>query len=176
MTAAQQKARANFKKAIAYRKKTGCTLKQAFAHVKGSVSGLDKVVRKGNKTTVKYTKKAKKKAAPKKKVSQGVLFGVKKKAAPKKKATKSTHKDTKSHNVNIRVVSGIGKTKETALNNYKKQIDFIKNIESTILKIKDSLPKMKTQHWKTELKKELIQTKKMLAEHKQHAKELKKLL
>ena len=176
MTAAQIKARANFKKAIAYRTKTGCSLKEAFAHVKGNkVTGLDKVVKKGNKTTVLYTKKAKKKAVPKKKVSQGVLFGVKKKAAPKKK-TISTHKDTKSHNVNIRVVSGIGKTKETALNNYKKQLDSIKNIESTILKIKDSLPKMKTQYWKTELKKELVQTKKLLMGYKKHARELKKLL
>jgi hypothetical protein len=80
MTAAQKKARENFTKAIAYRKKTGCTLKQAFAYVKGaSVKGLDKVVKKGNKTAVIYSKKAapKIKAAPKKKVvKQGSLFGV----------------------------------------------------------------------------------------------------
>jgi len=74
MTAAQKKARDNFKKAIAYRKKTGCSLKQAFAHVKGAtVKGLDKVVKKGNKTAVIYSKKA----APKKKaVKQGSLFGI----------------------------------------------------------------------------------------------------
>jgi hypothetical protein len=69
------------------------------------ISGLDKVTKTGNKTTVHYSKKApatKKKAAPKKAV-QSSLFGVKKKAAPR-----STHKDTKSHNVNIRVVSGVG--------------------------------------------------------------------
>jgi hypothetical protein len=79
MSAAQKAAQANFKKAIAYRKKTGCTLKQAFAHVKsGKVGGLEKVVKKGSKTTVLYSKKAKKKAAPKKKASQGVLFGTKK--------------------------------------------------------------------------------------------------
>jgi len=37
----------------------------------------------------------------------------KKKAAKKKAAKKSSsyHKDTKSHNVNIRVMSGVGKTK-----------------------------------------------------------------
>jgi hypothetical protein len=301
MTSAQIKARANFKKAIAYRTKTGCSLKEAFAHVKGNkVTGVKKVA-------------------------------VKKKAV-KKSAVKKYHKDTKSHNVNIKVisgvgalpidfkgsflgykfyianqyqldgsvtaqliesegkgnliaslsgnvkenertaaallsgaiatggklspkderdikvriktfvsdlnkevakfnsgkdiskktskglkivykpttkklsivneiktilksnkkilkggykvvpgkirekVSGIGKTKETALNNYKKQLDSIKNIESTILKIKDSLPKMKTQYWKTELKKELVQTKKLLMGYKQHARELKKLL
>jgi len=80
MTAAQKKARKNFSKAIAYRKKTGCSLKEAFAHVKGaSVKGLDKVVKKGNKTSVLYTKKAttKTKASPKKKmVKQGSLFGI----------------------------------------------------------------------------------------------------
>jgi len=80
MTAAQKKARENFSKAIAYRKKTGCTLKQAFAHVKGGkIKGLDKVVKKGNKTAVIYSKKEapKKKAAPKKKVlKQSSLFGV----------------------------------------------------------------------------------------------------
>jgi hypothetical protein len=80
MTPAQKKTQANFKKAIAYRQKNGCTLKEAFAHVKGGVvKGLDKVVKKGNKTTVLYTKKVapKKQAAPKKKpIKKGKLFGV----------------------------------------------------------------------------------------------------
>lgn len=78
MTLAQKTAQANFKKAIAYRKKTGCSLKQAFAHVKGGmVKGLEKVVKKGSKTTVLYSKKTTtKKAAPKKKTTQGKLFGV----------------------------------------------------------------------------------------------------
>jgi hypothetical protein len=77
MSAAQIKAQANFKKAIAYRKKTGCSLKEAFAHVKG------------NKVT-------------------GVKKAATKKKAVKKSVVKSTHKDTKSHNVNIKVVSGVG--------------------------------------------------------------------
>ena len=77
MTAAQKKSRDNFKKAALYRKRTGCTLKEAFAHVKkGSVTGLDKVVKKGNRTTVLYTKKTTKKADTKKKTTQGKLFGV----------------------------------------------------------------------------------------------------
>jgi hypothetical protein len=76
MSAAQKQAQANFKKAIAYRKKTGCSLKEAFAHVKGNkVTGI-------------------KKSATKKKVV-------------KKSVVKNTHKDTKSHNVNIKVVSGV---------------------------------------------------------------------
>jgi len=90
MTAAQKSAKEKFKKAIAYRKKTGCTLKQAFAHVYGKkkISGV------------------KKKTAPKKKAAIKKKAVVKKKAAPKKKSV-SYHKDTKSKNVRINVVSGI---------------------------------------------------------------------
>jgi hypothetical protein len=67
-------------------------------------------------------------------------------------------------------------SKKYALSAYEKQLVYIRNIESTILKIKTALPNMKTAHWKVELKKELAQTKKLLTEYKQHAKELKKLL
>ena len=81
MSLAQKKARENFKKAIAYRKKKGCSLKQAFAYVKGEkVTGVKKSVVK---------KKPVKKASKKKAVS--------------------SHKDTKRHNVRISVVSGIPK-------------------------------------------------------------------
>ena len=70
---AQKKARENFKKAIEYRKKTGCTLKQAFAHIKG-------------KSTV-----IKKKATPKK-VAGGSDYYTRKKEGrviPRKSAKKS---------------------------------------------------------------------------------------
>lgn len=74
MTQAQKNAQANFKKAIAYRKKSGCTLKEAFAHVKKTtIKGLDGVVKKGNKTTVLYSNTKTKKPLEKK---QGTLFGV----------------------------------------------------------------------------------------------------
>lgn len=90
MSAAQKRAQATFKKAIAYRKKTGCTLKQAFAWAKGGkVTGVKKAV-----------KKVAKKAAKKKVV--------------KKAASKSYHKDTASHNVKISVVSGIAGMKTAA--------------------------------------------------------------
>jgi hypothetical protein len=101
MTAAQKKARDNFKKAIAYRTKTGVSLKEAFAHVQGKKVGA-----------VKKKAKPVKKAAAKKKAA------LKKKAAPKKKAVRKKiaskrisdqHKDSKSHNVNIRVISGYKK-------------------------------------------------------------------
>jgi hypothetical protein len=67
MTAAQKTAKDKFKKAIAYRQKTGVSLKEAFAHIYGKKIGA-----------------VKKKAAPKKKAVKKVV----RKAAPKKKAVK----------------------------------------------------------------------------------------
>lgn len=111
MSLAQKKARENFKKAIAYRKKTGCTLKQAFAHVKGGkVTGVKKAVKKvAKKKTVK--KVAKKKAVP-----------------------VSKHKDTKSHNVNIRVVSGVS---DTAINEIKHINDMLKKWKIVLLTLQE---------------------------------------
>ena len=57
MTAAQKAAKANFKKAIEYRKKTGVSLKEAFAHIYGKKVGAVK-------------KKVAKKSAPKKKAAK----------------------------------------------------------------------------------------------------------
>jgi hypothetical protein len=117
MTAAQKAAKANFKKAIEYRKKTGVSLKEAFAHVYGKKVGAAPKKKAAKKAAPKKAAKkvVKKKAAPKK---------VAKKAAKKKhtkygkvkahtrrvagvKKAESIHKDTKSHNVNIKVVSGL---------------------------------------------------------------------
>jgi len=56
MTAAQKTAKAKFKQAIAYRQKTGVSLKEAFAHIYGKKVGA-----------------VKKKAAPKKKTAKKVV-------------------------------------------------------------------------------------------------------
>ena len=68
MTAAQKAARVKFNKAIAIRKKTGCTLKEAFAQVYGKKVGAVK-------------KKAVKKSAPKKKVAKRKPVAKKKKVS-----------------------------------------------------------------------------------------------
>jgi hypothetical protein len=123
MTAAQKVAKEKFSKAIAYRKKTGVSLKEAFAHIYGKKIGAVKKKAAPKKKTAVKKAASKKEAAVKKaavkKVAQvkaapakttvkkynsiTTVSGVKKAAA--KKVTGS-HKDTKSHNVNIRVVSG----------------------------------------------------------------------
>jgi hypothetical protein len=76
ISTAQKKARENFKKAIEYRKKTGCTLKQAFAHIKGK------------HTVIKKVGSVKKKASKKKVLISPLKKVAKKKAAPKKAAKK----------------------------------------------------------------------------------------
>ena len=101
MTAAQTKARARFKAAVKeagkLRKKNpklsqADAVKQAWAILYGKARTGKKVGAPAKKTV---RKPAAKKAAPVKK------------CAPKKPAT---HSDSKSHNVNIRVMSGILKT------------------------------------------------------------------
>ena len=114
MTAAQKTAKANFKKAIEYRKKTGVSLKEAFAHVYGKKVGAAPKKKAAKKAAPKKAaKKVVKKAAPKKAAKKKhTKYGVVKKHVRRVagvKKTESSHKDTKSHNVNIRVVSGIGK-------------------------------------------------------------------
>ncbi len=135
MTAKQRAARAKFKQTVAeakrLRKKNpkltqAQALKQAFAisYSKKRVSGYSKERKELNKrVTVEIRKKRKKspdefinkyrkKDAIKEAYLATGLSGIKKKAAPtkvkaKKRRSTEMHTDTKSHNVNIRVVSGI---------------------------------------------------------------------
>lgn len=140
MTPAQKKNAVKFKEAIAIRKKTGCSLKEAFAKVYGKTKAAPKkaakkkvgnvTLKKANyharderyvimndgkqhlegkaffKADAKDIAKALRRVKAKIKAETKKVSGVKK--APKKKAVKkaATHKDTKSHNVNIRVMSG----------------------------------------------------------------------
>lgn len=140
MTAAQKAAKANFKKAIEYRKKTGVSLKEAFAHVYGK-----------KKVGAAPKKKAAKKSAPKKAAKKVVKKAAPKKAAKKKhtkygkvkahvrrvagvKKAESIHKDTKSHNVNIRVVSGM---ESVAIGNVKYLFEQIRKAEGQFQILKD---------------------------------------
>lgn len=83
MTAAQKTAKAKFKQAIAYRQKTGVSLKEAFAHIYGRKVGAVKKKTPSKKKIVKKVAKkvvrkvVKKKAAPKKVVKK--KYGLNKK-------------------------------------------------------------------------------------------------
>jgi hypothetical protein len=134
MTAAQKTAKANFKKAIEYRKKTGVSLKEAFAHVYGKKVGAAP------------KKKAAKKAAPKKAAKKVV-----KKAAPKKAAKKKHTKYgvVKKH---VRRVAGVKKkvSEQSVLNKIHKVKDQVSQLDelqhkhmigsvSIMQKLKDNL-------------------------------------
>jgi len=85
MTQAQKTAKAKFKQAIAYRQKTGVSLKEAFAHIYGKKVGA-----------------VKKKSAPKKKVAKKkVAKKVVRKVIKKKSATKKVAK--KKYGLNIKL-------------------------------------------------------------------------
>lgn len=114
MTPAQKANRERFKKVVAEAKKLrkkNPKLSQAQAVKQAWAITYSKGTKVG----------AAKKAAPKKAAKKAASKKAAKKAAPKKMAK---HIDTKSHNVNIRVVSGIGsltsKAKELLKDKYGK--------------------------------------------------------
>jgi len=179
MTAAQKTAKANFKKAIEYRKKTGVSLKEAFAHVYGKKVGAAPKKKATKKAAPKKAAKkvVKKKAAPKKVAKKAapkkVARKVVKKAAPKKSV--SLHKDTKSHNVNIRVISGLKDIKKDALEDYQKVLNRI-NIAKFKVLFNDEQAKLsnkKSNTYKAFIKNREL-SKKYLKELETHARELKK--
>jgi hypothetical protein len=156
------------------------------------IAGFEGVTRSGNKTTVKYSraekapakkKAAAKKAAPapkkaapaaKKKAApaayQKSLFGVKKTPAKKKE---TTHKDTKSHNVNIKVVSGTPSV-------YSVRDRLEKSVQTDINLLAEYQQKLKKVGNKglaaTEYKKSIANIKKMLAHDKKQLREQNKLI
>jgi len=142
------------------------------------IAGFEGVSRQGNKTQVHYsraTPATKKKAAPAKKAApkksvQTALFGVKK-AAVKKKA--ATHKDTKSHNVNIKVVSGTPSI-------YSVRDRLEKAVQTDINLLAEYQLKLKKVGNKglaaTEYKKSIANIKKMLAHDKKQLREQNKLI
>ena len=187
MTAAQKAAKANFKKAIEYRKKTGVSLKEAFAHVYGKkkVGAAPKKKAAKKKAAPKKSAKkiVKKKSAPKKKIApKKAAKKVVRKAAPKKAARKkpiSYHKDTKSHNVNIRVVSGISNTKklqnQEIIKKYNDNINEIAKQEKYLENWYFALKSNKGFPANIQIiKKRISEIKKLISELKTHSKQLKK--
>lgn len=115
-------------------------------------------------------------------LSKSALGAVKKKSATRVKAKKSRstemHTDTKSHNVNIRVVSGIENVTSDILFKYAKTVQDIEGLEKALNRNKETLkkPQYKTPFWKKyigDTNKKIVKT---LAELKKHKAELKKLI
>lgn len=131
-----------------------------------------------NQNTLSFMKECfvidqKKKLAKKKVgvIKKKVLHSPLKKKAVKKPI--STHKDTKSHNVNIKVVSGIG---NIAIEKYKKVNSDIIKLENALAKNIETSKKFqyKTPFWKKYFLVKNKKIKSFIKELKTHARELKK--
>ncbi len=140
--------------------------------------GITKYLKNEPKTLFPYTQEEKIIKAGKKyfddkakELHKKGVSGVKKKVGAVKKSATTMHKDTKSHNVNIRVMSGLN---DKAMADYKKTIEQIRTIEKGILDYKLTIKDTKELWAKNLLKQNLIKIKKMLQEYKDHARELKK--
>ena len=143
MTAAQKKNVERFKKAAAEAKKLRAknpkltqaeAVKKAYANLYGSAKkaapkkkvGAIKIIEKGENKSAKVTKVLQQKRSKK-----GTFKGYKTLSGTK------THKDTKSHNVNIRVVSGIGSVLSDAKERRNKIIDRISKLNADIFYLMD---------------------------------------
>ena len=172
MTLAQKKARENFKKAIEYRKKTGCTLKQAFAHIKGKST----VVKKKATPKKVAVKKAAKKVVKKK-------VGVVKKKAAKKPSEKNIL--SKIHKVKKDVDNldeaqhkhmSIGSFNKNIFIKYEtlsKEIDQREVVLNSVIKRKKSLVQRNGLNWYNKWIKDV---KEYIKELKKHKAELKKFI
>lgn len=105
------------------------------------------------------------------------VSGVKKKTAKKKSAVKSYHKDTKSHNVNIRVISGIDDRKKHIISELNRTLNEIFEAEKMVNTLKDVIKYKKVEKedmWK--VKSNLKWYNGLIKEYKAHLRELKKNL
>lgn len=103
---------------------------------------------------------------------------IKRKVAPKKKvAAKSYHKDTQSHNVSVRVMSGVSKSKidyTTTINRLKAETSYLQTFENHLQKY--ILYKPSNAQERQYKKVNIEWYKKHIKECKEHIKELKKLI
>jgi hypothetical protein len=194
MTAAQKAAKENFSKAIAYRTKTGVSLKEAFAHVYGRKVGTVKKKAAPNKKAAVKKAAQKKKAVPKKKAglkkqapvkvtpikttvkkynSVTTVSGLKKAAV--KKVTE-THKDNKSHNVNIKVMSEIKRDMFVNYLDPKSVLNEILYFQDQVVKQVERLKYEKNAKIKPALREFIKKDKIYIALNKKRLKELLNIL
>lgn len=81
--------------------------------------------------------------------------GVVKKAAPKRKTSQNTHKDTRSHNVNIRVMSGI----DNAIKEYQRQHRLLEEINRMKAIAQDNLARYQREKNQTKTNKHIFEDK-----------------
>ena len=134
---------------------------------KKAVSGIKKTV---------ATKYAPVKSLVKKRIetkSDFAMAGIKKKKAVKKSPARSMHKDTKSHNVNIRVMSGINKHLIHRISKINDEIEQRENVIFSVIERKKDLIARNGAAWYKDWMKH---AKGIVSELKKHKSELKRFI
>jgi hypothetical protein len=168
MTTAQKIAKEKFKKAIAYRQKTGVSLKEAFAHVYGKKvvkkKAAKKVVRKkaAKKVGVIKRKVVRKKVAKKKKISEtGILNRIHKVKKDVDRLDEAQHKH----------MSGFG---SNTIKQIQNNLDQLVHLERKKLIYEDWKKEVKNVADKKRLNQMIKSVKDLIKEHKTHIIQLKK--
>jgi len=120
--------------------------------------------------------KGKKKAIKKVTKKVGAIKKTAKKKPIKKTTPKSFHKDTKSHNVNIRVVSGIGDMSKALVKRLNEVIDEIERREGVIINVMKNKKELIARNGKAWYPKWIKDARKIVTELKAHKTELKRLI
>jgi adenylate kinase len=178
MTQAQKTAKAKFKQAIAYRQKTGVSLKEAFAHIYGKKVGA---VKKKSAPKKKAAKKVAKKKVAKKKVAKKKITKIDydkrhqaKKPGKRKSATGKTYYENRANRSDKGKLLGIG---NLAIEKYKNLSNDINKAERHCAEYsRMSKDKGYNLDNRKSFKLSAMKWKKYLSELKTHAKELKKML
>ena len=149
MTQAQKTAKAKFKQAIAYRQKTGVSLKEAFAHIYGKkkVGAVKKKAAPKKKAAKKIAKKKIAKKVAKKKYSlnkkKDKLYSAKK---PGKRVSKTgkTYYESRENRSDKGKVLGI-KNDSKILDDYKTILGKVSYYQNTIQMYRDAIKNYKTR-------------------------------
>ena len=83
------------------------------------------------------------------------------------------HKDTKSHNVNIRVMSGIGALSSHIINELKQAHDKLVKWQKVLLHLEKE-KKSVSKEWKSAVQVDIYRVKEAIKEQKTHIAQLKK--
>jgi len=204
MTSAQKLAKEKFKKAIAYRQKSGVSLKEAFAHVYGKKKVARKKIakkriagpkdsslvrkelaRKGLKMPHGYTTTKRKRSISgssdyytRKKEGRVIPRKTKHKKATKKKPTERAVLKSIQNAVKVQKshMGSLHKTDHTIITKYKNNIEEIAKQNQYLMQWQYALKQQHTKANKIICRNRINEIKKYISELKIHARELKKLL
>lgn len=148
------------------------TTKAKALYKSGKYKKWTDAIKAASKTLTSTVKKAKV-GAVKKKSAKKVAHNVAHKKAAKKSPARSLHKDTKSHNVNIRVMSGIDGAVQHLNSLINEKSKALKKIDTMKIVMKEHSDKETINHykfWINRYKKFVLGLNKQISEAKKHIK------